>query len=161
MIANLRLAFRLFKVKVWAIPGRMIACVFVAFLLFLPILINESYVIRILSLAGIFAVFAASWDLLAGYTGQLNLGQALFFGVGAYTAALLNLNMGLPSFITIPLGGIGSVAVGLIAGLPALRLRGFYLGLVTLSFPIILTGVIFLFSDSVPIFISFPLGTAI
>ncbi len=147
MISSLRLLFRLFKVKVWAIPGRMIALGFFSFLLLVPLFTDQSYVIRILSLAGIYAIFAVSWDVLAGYTGQLNLGQALFFGVGAYTSALLNLNFSLPPFITIPLGGIGSVAVGLIAGLPALRLRGFYLGLVTLSFPIILAGVIFLFSD--------------
>jgi branched-chain amino acid transport system permease protein len=147
MISNLRLLFRLFKVKVWAIPGRMIALFFLASLVVVPLITKESYVIRILSLAGIYAIFAVSWDVLAGYTGQLNLGQALFFGVGAYGAALLNLNFSLPPFITIPLGGIGSVAVGLMASLPALRLRGFYLGLVTLSFPIILTGIIFLFSD--------------
>ena len=147
MISNLRLLFRLFKVKVWAIPGRMIALGFFSFLLLVPLFTDHSYVIRILSLAGIYAIFAVSWDVLAGYTGQLNLGQALFFGVGAYASALFNLNLSLPPFITIPLGGIVSVAVGLIAGLPALRLRGFYLGLVTLSFPIILAGVIFLFSD--------------
>lgn len=144
---NVRLLLRLFKIKVWAIPGRGIALGFFALLLLFPLITKESYLIRILSLAAIYAIFAVSWDVLAGYAGQLNLGQALFFGVGAYSAALLNLNLGAPPFITIPLGGIGSVFVGLMASLPALRLRGFYLALVTLSLPIILTGVIFLFSD--------------
>lgn len=147
MIANLRFFYRLFKVKVWAVPGRVIALVFFLTLILTPLITTESYVIRILTLAAIFAIYAASWDLLTGYTGQLNLGQALFFGVAAYAAALLNLHLDLPPWITIPLGGGAAVLIGLVAGIPALRLRGFYLGLVTLSFPIILAGIIFLFSD--------------
>ena len=113
MILNLRLLYRLFKIKVWAIPGRMIALVFIVSLLLIPIITTESYVIRILSLASIFAIYAASWDLLAGFTGQLNLGHALFFGVAAYTAALLNLHLSLPPWATVPLGGIVAVIVGL------------------------------------------------
>lgn len=147
MISNLRLLLRLLKVKVWSIPGRMIAVTFFASLFLIPLFTNQSYVISILGLAGIFAIFAVSWDVLAGYTGQLNLGHALFFGVGAYSAALLNQNLGLPPLITIPLAGISAAAIGLIACLPALRLRGFYLALVTLSFPVVLTGVIFIFPD--------------
>jgi branched-chain amino acid transport system permease protein len=147
MIAYLHLLFRLFQIKVWAIPGRMIALLFILSLLLIPLVMTGAYALRILSLAAIFAIYAASWDLLAGFTGQLNLGQALFFGVSAYTVALLNIHFGFPSWITIPIGGIAAVVVGLVAGMPALRLRGFYLALVTLSFPIILTGIIFVFSD--------------
>ena len=88
MIANLRFFYRLFKVKVWAVPGRVIALVFFLTLIVTPLITTESYVIRVLTLAAIFAIYAASWDLLTGYTGQLNLGQALFFGVAAYAAAL-------------------------------------------------------------------------
>jgi branched-chain amino acid transport system permease protein len=47
-------------------------------------------------LTSIFAILAASWDLLSGFTGQMNFGHALFFGVGAYTAALLNLHAHIP-----------------------------------------------------------------
>lgn len=147
MTAHLQFLYRLFRVKLWAIPGRVIALVFFLSLAVTPLITTESYVIRVLTLAAIFAIYAASWDVLTGYTGQLNLGQALFFGVAAYTAALLNLRLALPSWATIPLGGVAAVLIGLIAGIPALRLRGFYLGLVTLSFPIILLGIIFLFSD--------------
>lgn len=147
MIANLRLLYRWFKIKVWAIPGRVIALFFFIFLILVPLITTDSYVIRVFTLAAIFAIYAASWDLLTGYTGQLNLGQALFFGAAAYAAALLNLRVTLPPWATIPLGGIAAVFVGLIAGIPALRLRGFYLGLVTLSFPVILSGIVFIFSD--------------
>lgn len=79
---------------------------------------------------------------MAGYTGQLSLGHALFFGVGGYSAGLLNLNYGLPPQATIPLGALIAVVAGLIVGIPALRLRGPYLAIVTLAFPMILLGVI-------------------
>ena len=56
-------------------------------LLLLPLFTGDPYLLRILILTSIFAIFAASWDLLSGFTGQMNFGHALFFGVGAYTAA--------------------------------------------------------------------------
>jgi len=99
--------------------------------------------LRILILASIFAIFAASWDLLSGFTGQMNFGHALFFGVGAYGAALLNLHLHLPPWGSIPLGALAAVLAGLIIGIPCLRLRGTYLALTTLSFPIILMGIVF------------------
>jgi len=99
--------------------------------------------LRILILTSIFAIFAASWDLLSGFTGQMNFGHALFFGVGAYGAALLNLHLNLPPWGSIPLGALGAVLAGLIIGIPCLRLRGTYLALTTLAFPIILMGIVF------------------
>lgn len=136
-----------FRSEILAIPGRTIALVFVIFLLCLPLITTHPHVLRILTLAAIFSIYASSWDLLAGYTGQINLGQTLFFGVSAYTSALLNIHFGLPPCITILCGGIAAVMAGLIVGIPTLRLRGFYLSLVTLSFPVILMGIVFAFSD--------------
>jgi branched-chain amino acid transport system permease protein len=139
--------YREFLNEIVAIPGRLIAFVFIIFLFLFPLIMMESFIIRIFILSAIFAIYAASWDILAGFTGQVNLGHALCFGVAAYTAGLLNLRVGLPPWATIPAGAIVAVIMGLIAGIPALRLRGFYLSLVTLSFPIILSGLIFLFPD--------------
>jgi len=139
--------YQWFRDTVLVIPGRVIAFIFFAFLFLVPLVTTHPTLLRILILAAIFAIYAASWDVLAGFTGQLNLGHALFFGVGAYTAGLLNLHFDLPPWVTIPLAGACAVVVGMIAGMPALRLRGFYLALVTLAFPIILTGVIFAFPD--------------
>lgn len=133
--------------QILPIPGRMIAVIFFTLLIIIPLVTVDPYYLRILTLAAIFSIFAASWDLLTGFTGQLNLGHALFFGVAAYVAALLNIHFRLPPWLTIPMGGIAAVFVGLIVGLPALRLRGIYLGLVTLSFPIILVGIIFVTPD--------------
>ena len=104
---------------------------------------QDPYLLRILILTSIFAIFAASWDLLSGFTGQMNFGHALFFGVGAYGAALLNLHLNIPPWGSIPLGALGAVVAGLIIGIPCLRLRGTYLALTTLSFPIILMGIVF------------------
>ena len=139
--------YRGFQGELLSVPGKVVALIFVTFLLILPIITAEPYVWRIFILSAIFGIYAASWDLLTGFTGQVNLGHALFFGVGAYTTGLLNIRFGLPPWVTIPTGGIGAVMVGLIAGMPALRLRGFYLSLVTLTFPLILTGIVFVFPE--------------
>jgi branched-chain amino acid transport system permease protein len=112
-------------------------------LLLLPVFTQDPYLLRILILTSIFAILAASWDLLSGFTGQMNFGHALFFGVGAYTAALLNLHAHLPPWGSIPLGALGAVLAGLIIGIPCLRLKGTYLALTTLAFPIILMGILF------------------
>jgi len=147
MINYFRLWFRYFQVEVLSIPGRVIALAFFLFLGVFPLFNNSPQILRIIILAGIYAIYAVSWDMLAGYTGQISLGHGLFFGVAGYAAALLNLRLDLSPWATIPLGAMCAVLVGLIAGIPALRLRGFYLALVTLAFPIILTGILFVFPD--------------
>jgi len=139
----IRKFFKLLKTEVFVLPSRMIVLLFILGLLALPLITNDPYLLRILILASIFAIFAASWDLLSGFTGQMNFGHALFFGVGAYGAALLNLHLDFPPWASIPLGALGAVLAGLIVGIPCLRLRGTYLALTTLSFPIILMGIVF------------------
>jgi branched-chain amino acid transport system permease protein len=139
----IRKVFKLIKTEVLVLPSRMIVLLFILGLLALPLISDDPYLLRILILASIFAIFAASWDLLSGFTGQMNFGHALFFGVGAYGAALLNLHLNLPPWASIPLGALAAVLAGLIVGIPCLRLRGTYLALTTLSFPIILMGIVF------------------
>jgi len=141
------LLYHWIRIEVFSIPGRMIALVFIASLALIPLITQQPHILRILIIAAIFAIYAASWDFLAGYTGQISFGHSLFFGGAAYMAALLNIHLKLPPSVTIPLSGIGSMILGLVAAIPALRLRGFYLALVTLSFPVILTGIIFIFPD--------------
>jgi branched-chain amino acid transport system permease protein len=139
----IRKFFKLIKTEVFVLPSRMIVLLFFLTLLALPLITDDPYLLRILILTSIFAIFAASWDLLSGFTGQMNFGHALFFGVGAYGAALLNLHLDLPPWGSIPLGALAAVLAGLIIGIPCLRLRGTYLALTTLSFPIILMGIVF------------------
>jgi branched-chain amino acid transport system permease protein len=143
----LRKLVTIVKSEILVLPSRMIVVVFFVVLLLFPILINDLYLIRILTLASIFAIFAASWDLLSGFTGQMNFGHALFFGVSCYTTALLNLHFHIPTWGSIPLGALAAVLAGLIIGIPCLRLRGTYLALTTLAFPIILMGIVFALPD--------------
>jgi branched-chain amino acid transport system permease protein len=139
----LRKLYTVFKGEVLVLPSRVVVLLFFFVLLFLPLVTQDPYLLRILILTSIFAIFAASWDLLSGFTGQMNFGHALFFGVGAYTAALLNLHAHLPPWGSVPLGALAAVLTGLIIGIPCLRLKGTYLALTTLAFPIILMGIVF------------------
>ena len=139
----LRKLFTVFKGEVLVLPSRVVVLLFFVVLLIFPLVTQDPYLLRILILSSIFAIFAASWDLLSGFTGQMNFGHALFFGVAAYTTAILNLHAHLPPWGSIPLGALAAVLAGLIIGIPCLRLRGTYLALTTLAFPIILLGVVY------------------
>jgi branched-chain amino acid transport system permease protein len=143
----LRRLFKDFQGDVLAIPGRLIALIFFLFLFILPLITQEPYTLRILILANVFVIFAVSWDFISGYTGQINFGHALFFGVAAYSTALLGKHLALEPWVTIPIGSLVAVGAGVLMCLPALRLRGPYLSLVTLAFPLILLGVIKAFPD--------------
>jgi branched-chain amino acid transport system permease protein len=127
------------------VPTRVLAVIFVVFLFFIPLIfdINDSYyMFLVFSFTNIFVIFAVSWDLLSGYTGLVNFGHALFFGVGAYGSALLYKYLGWQPWATIPLGAVAATAIGVITCFPALRLRGPYLSLLTLAFPLMLHGII-------------------
>lgn len=138
-----RKLIKLIRGEVLVLPSRTIVALFVLFLLILPLITRDPYIIRIVILTSIFAILAASWDLLSGFTGQMNFGHALFFGVGAYTAAILNIKAQIPPWGSIPLGAVTAVLAGLIIGIPCLRLKHTYLALTTLAFPIILLGIVF------------------
>lgn len=133
---------KLLRGEILVLPGRAVVLVVCLLLLLFPVISQEPFILRVLILASIFAIFAASWDLLSGFTGQINFGHALFFGVAAYAAAVLNWHLGLAPWATIPLGAIAAVLAGLVVGIPCLRLRGTYLAFATLAFPLILLGVV-------------------
>ncbi|MFO1299803.1 MAG: hypothetical protein U1F17_05330 [Burkholderiaceae bacterium] len=147
MKGNLALLVSWIRGEVIDIPGRVIAVLFLGALLLVPFVAPNPYYIRIIALTAIFAIYAASWDVLSGVTGQLNLGHGLFFGVAAYLAALLNIHANIGPWLGIPLGALGAMAIGVTAGLPALRLRGIYLALVTLAFPVIASAFVFVFPN--------------
>jgi branched-chain amino acid transport system permease protein len=101
--------------------------------LLLPVLLPHPFVLSIATQAVIWALLAASWDLLSGYTGQVSFGHAGFFALGAYTAAAASKHVGLSPWLGLALGAAVAAVVGLGTGFPALRLRGHYLALVTLA----------------------------
>lgn len=129
------------------LPSRTVAAVWVLAVVLLPIVLPDPYVLRVAAMTCIFAAFAASWDLLAGYAGQVNFGHALFFGAGAYSSALLSLRLDFPPWIAVATGALIAAAIGLCVGYLCLRLRGSYLSLATLAFPLILIGLLFAFPD--------------
>lgn len=139
----LKKLYKIVRNEVLVLPSRVIVALFFIVLIGLPLVTQDPYLIRIIILTSIFAILVASWDLLSGFTGQMNFGHALFFGVGAYSSALINLHAHIPPWGSVPLGAIVAVLAGLIVGIPCLRLKHTYLALTTLAFPIILTGVIF------------------
>jgi branched-chain amino acid transport system permease protein len=147
VVFYIRKLYALLRGEVLVLPSRVIVGLFLIVILGLPLITQDPYVFRIVILTSLFAILAASWDLLSGFTGQMNFGHALFFGVGAYGAALLNKFAGIPPWGSIPLGALGAVLAGLVIGIPCLRLRGTYLALTTLAFPVILMGLVFALPD--------------
>jgi len=143
----LRRAWAELRNEIFVLPSRTLVLIWVVALLALPFVYGDAYVMRILTMTCIFAIFAASWDLLAGYTGQVNFGHALFFGAGAYTSALLSLKLGLSPWLTIFAGAAVALLFGFLVGYLCLRLRGSYLSLATLAFPLIALGLLFAFPD--------------
>jgi branched-chain amino acid transport system permease protein len=93
-------------------------------------------------------MFAMSWDVVSGYTGQLSFGHAFFFAIGGYTTAIMDIQHGITPLVGIPAGMVMAGIGGLIVGIPALRLRGPYLSLVTLIVPIILAKLFTLFNGN-------------
>jgi branched-chain amino acid transport system permease protein len=89
----------------------------------------------------IYSIVGLGLMLLAGFTGLFSIGHAAFLGVGAYTQAVFT-NMGVPFPIALALAGLLSAAVGVVVGLPALRVKGIYLGIATLSFGFIVEEVL-------------------
>ncbi len=94
-----------------------------------------------------FAIAALGLNLLAGFNGQISVGHGAFFGIGAYTSVILVVDHGWPHFATIVAAAVLAFVVGLIVGLPALRIQGLYLALVTLALATLFPLVITRFSD--------------
>ncbi len=115
-------------------------CVLSLFILpFLSQNLNFTHVfLRQVTLAMIFSIFAASWDLLTGISGQISFGHSIFFGIAGYICAYLISYQGYPIWIAIIIGALGAFIFGFIIGIPFLRLKGPYLALGTLAVSLVL-----------------------
>ena len=105
---------------------------FIAALYTLPFYGSQSLV-SLVNRIGISIITVQGLNLLTGYTGQISLGQAAFMTVGGYISALLVNNLGWSFFAALPVAALGAGLVGLIFGLPSLRVKGFYLVMATLA----------------------------
>ena len=99
-----------------------------------PLVVRSEYVLNVAVLAGIYVILASSLNVTNGYTGLFSFGHAAFYGIGAYTAALLATRAGVPFWLTLPAAGLVAAAVGAAIAVPTLRLRGIFLALVTIGF---------------------------
>ncbi len=100
------------------------------------------YMVTTINRIGYTLIAVQGLNILTGYTGQISLGQAAFMLVGGYISALVVTYVGLTVFIAIPIGALGAGVVGLIFGLPSLRVKGFYLAMATLAAQFIIPWVV-------------------
>jgi branched-chain amino acid transport system permease protein len=126
------------RFRTWAFTFRGSITLFaLAGLLIIPITGNE-YLMKVIVSAMILSIFAASWDLLAGFAGQVSFGHSAFFGIAGYVTAAAIKFFGLHWLIALIGGAAVAVLFSLIIGVPCLRLKGPYLALGTLAFSLIL-----------------------
>jgi branched-chain amino acid transport system permease protein len=111
--------------------------VLVVALALIPTFVHSDYLLTLLDLAGIYAIAVMGLGILLGFTGQMSLAQAAFFGIGAYTSAWFTTHLGWPVWPAMGLAVVLSALVGLAVGYPCLRLSGHYLALATIGFGII------------------------
>jgi branched-chain amino acid transport system permease protein len=91
------------------------------------------YLITILITIAIYAILAHSLNIITGHAGQISLGHAAFFGIGAYTSALLYSEAGLPFWVDVPLAALVAGVVGALLGIPCLRVRDDFLAITTMG----------------------------
>jgi branched-chain amino acid transport system permease protein len=109
-----------------------LSIVIAVFLALVPLLTKRNDLINILILIFLYICLAQSWNILGGYAGQVSLGHAAFFGLGAITTRFLWV-WGYPFFLAFLIGGVVAVFFALIIGHPALRLKGIYFAIGTLG----------------------------
>lgn len=102
-------------------------------LVLLPLTL-EDYYLSVAVLAGIYIMVGLSLNVIVGYAGMFSVGHAAFYGVGAYTAAILNLNYHIPILLLLPVGGLTAAILGFLLSRPILGLRGDYLTIATIAF---------------------------
>jgi len=103
-----------------------------AFVAALPLFIKDVYVQNILVLTLMYVALSQSWNILGGYCGQISLGHALYFGIGAYATAMLFVKFGVLPWFGMAAGGIIAALVALALGYPCFRLGGHYFVIATI-----------------------------
>ena len=116
----------------------IIACiVFAAGITAVGMLVDNAYYLQVMIFIGVNTLLALSLNMLMGYAGQISLGHAAFFGIGAYTTAVLSTTYNISPWLSLPAAIFMGIAIAYIVGIPTLRLTGYYLAMGTLGFGII------------------------
>jgi len=118
-----------------------------AFMAVLPLFVRSEYLIgQVFTVMIIFALYASSWNLLA-YSGQGSLGHAAFLGIGGFASALLATKLGFPPIAGLFVGGLMSAGIGFLVGLACVRLKAWFLAMVTFGFAVISETIVSQFDD--------------
>ena len=126
--------FQTWFVRIWIIAFLILCGLFPLF--------ASKYMISVMNEVGIAIIACHGLNLLTGFTGQISLGQAAFMGVGAYTCSILVGQAGVPFIVALPAAGVMAAMVGMVFGIPSLRLRGLYLAMATIAAQFIIEFVI-------------------
>ncbi|MEJ2166128.1 MAG: branched-chain amino acid ABC transporter permease [Desulfobacterales bacterium] len=102
--------------------------------LMIPLVVPSNYAMRVIIYIGLYIVLALGLNVVMGFTGLLNIGHAAFYAVGAYATAILMVKYGMSFWLTIPVGMFFGILLGIMLGVPTLRVRDDYLAMVTLGF---------------------------
>ena len=114
---------------------------FLLFLFTMPTYLNN-YWLGVMNLIGIWLIAATGLNILTGYCGQLSIGHAGFVAVGAYTSGILTTRFDMPFLVGLIGGGLVAGLVGIVFGLPSIRVKGFYLAITTIAAQFIILWVI-------------------
>jgi branched-chain amino acid transport system ATP-binding protein/branched-chain amino acid transport system permease protein len=121
------------RTKSLLVPGVLVVVVLV-----LPRLVTSNYWMNLINLAISFSIACLGLNIVLGYAGQLSLAQAAFWGVGAYTSAILTIQLGVPVWAGMFAAFFVAAFFGILLGIPTLKLSGHYLAMATIGFGIIL-----------------------
>lgn len=110
------------------------ALVLAAIIILIPVATPNMYIMQIINMIGIYIILGLGINVLTGFTGQLSLGQAAFFGIGAYVTALMNTRGGFQFLPCLAGSMIVTGVVGMVLAIPALKVKGSYLALLTMGF---------------------------
>src|SRR5512139_609134 len=99
-----------------------------------PLIWSDSHFHHLMVLAGIYAILALGLSLFMGYAGQISLAHAAFFGIGAYTTAILTTHYAFPTFVSFWASAVSAAVIAYFIGRPILKLKGYFLALATLGF---------------------------
>lgn len=102
-------------------------------LMILPVVIQSKYFMQLADTAIVFFIIVMGLNFIIGFSGQISLAATAFWGIGAYTSAILTTKFGFSFWVALPLAAVAAMLVGLIAGFPTLRLSKFYLGIATIG----------------------------
>lgn len=106
----------------------------VGLLIFVPQIINADYYISLMIQVGFYVIMVLGLNIVLGLAGQMSLAMAAFWGIGAYTSALLTTGPHFSFWLALPLSGLMAAGFGVVLGIPSLKVKGHYLAMVTIGF---------------------------